>query len=90
VFIYILGGHDLGENVSLPNLLRFITGSSGIPPMGLKKPIQLRYHTDEGSSLPYFAACANTVYLPICYSDRGPFFDAFRKALTFGGGFGSV
>lgn len=83
-----VGDHDLGEHVSLPSLLRFITGTSSIPPMGLKKPIECRYHPDKEKAFPYFAACMNRVVLPICYKGKEEFFIAFKTALEFGGGFG--
>ena len=83
-----VGDHDLGEHVSLPSLLRFITGTSSIPPMGLKKPIECRYHPDKEKAFPYFAACMNRAVLPICYKGKEEFFIAFKTALEFGGGFG--
>ena len=83
----IVGDHDMGPHVSLPLLLRFITGASHIPPMGLKGKIELRYQLED-KVLPYFAACTHQVSLPIRHQTKEKFFDAFKTALEFGGGFG--
>ena len=84
-----LGEHDLGRYVSLPSLLRFITGTSSIPPMGLKKPLQCQYHPSKEKCLPNSSACSNKITLPICHQRKEQFFAALKKALEFGGGFGS-
>ena len=39
--------HDYGEDVSLSSLLRFMTGLSVFPPMGLSTPLQIKYHSTK-------------------------------------------
>ena len=78
------------KSTSLSALLRFITGTSSVPPMGLKTPIELCYFTQSsGRRLPGSSACANKVFLPTCHCSKDDFFADFIKAIEFGGtGFG--
>ena len=76
-----LGEHDLGRYVSLPSLLRFITGTSSIPPMGLKKPLQCQYHPNKEKCLPNSSACSNKITLPICHQ-RNNFLQHSRRLLN--------
>ncbi len=46
--VVYIGEHDLGKDVSLESLLRFITGTSTIPPMGLRIPIEIAYYPQSG------------------------------------------
>lgn len=87
--LLVVGEHDLGEHVSLASLLRFITGTSTVPPMGLKIPIEIFYYSQSsGNTLPGAAVCSHRVFLPICHSNKHDFFADFRKGLEFGSGFG--
>lgn len=84
-----IGEHNLGRDVSLASLLRFITGTSTIPPMGLRIPIEIAYyHPQSGKVLPGAAVCSHKIFLPTCHFSKPEFFTAFRKAIEFGGGFG--
>ena len=74
-FFLCVGDHDLGEHVSF----RFISGTSSIP-MGLKKPMECRYHPDKEKAFPYFAACMNRVVLPICYKEKEGFLYCFQNS----------
>jgi hypothetical protein len=80
---HIEGEHQLGDFVSLPSLLKFITGMYTIPPIG-KVSIEVNYTSNE---LPTTFACFNTIYLPYKNSKQ-EFFSAFEVALNFGSGFG--
>ena len=83
------GAHNHGRHVSLPCLLWFITGSSTVPPMGLKLPIVLEYYLPTSEkTLPSAAACSNKLFLPVCH--KADFIASFTMAFEFGAGFGSV
>ena len=75
--------------MSLASLLRFITGTSTVSPMGLTIPIEISYYSQSsGNTLPGAAVCSHRVFLPICHSNKREFFADVRKALEFGSGFG--
>ena len=77
--------------MSLSSLLRFITGVSVIPPMGLSNPIEIGYYSNTAkNTLPGAAVCSNKVFLPVCHMTEQDFFLAFKKALEFGSGFGRI
>ncbi len=80
---------DQSLPVSLSSLLKFITGTSSIPPMGLSNPIQLSYYSkSSGKRLPGSAACVNKLFLPTLHSEKEDFFSDLVKGIEFGGGFG--
>lgn len=76
--------------VSLPGLLKFITGLSVVPPMGMNNPITIQYQlNDKTAFLPRAQACFSYLILPVCHENRDDFFDAMIKGLEFGGGYGN-
>ena len=78
-------------DVTLPGLLRFTTGTSTIPPMGLHAPIELIYQPAlKTAELPKSQACFCTLMLPVIHKTQESFFDSFEKALKFGGGYGNA
>ena len=77
--------------VSLPGLLRFITGSSRVPPMGLNFPIDLFYQPDDKKNIfPQTQACFSKIMIPVCHDSKEEFFFAMTKALEYCGGYGNV
>ena len=55
-----------GDCVTLPRLLKFVTGQSRIPPRGLTHKIRLRYH--RGSNrLPTAECCFHILHLPVVH-----------------------
>ena len=76
-------------SVSLSSLLKFITGTSSVPPMGLTTPIQLAYYSkSSGKRLPGAAVCSNKLFLPTSHDNKEDFFSDMVKGIEFGGGFG--
>lgn len=77
--------------VSVPALLRYITGSSTIPPLGLSTPIRVSYQYNENSTIfPKAQACFSKLYLPVTHEDQDSFNVAFKKALEYGAGYGNI
>lgn len=78
-------------SVSLPGLLRYITGSSAIPPIGLSIPIQVCYQRCDNSAIyPKTQSCFNKLLLPVIHKSQESFNEAFKKALEYGAGYGSI
>ena len=78
----------MGNQVCLPSLLRFITGMSSIPPMGVKFSIEILYHVNDDNVLPSASACTHKLFLPVCHCSEDAFFSSFKTALEFGSSFG--
>ena len=77
--------------VSLPALLRYITGSSAIPPLGLSIPVQVCYqHCDDDAIYPKAQACFSKLLLPVTHKNQESFNEAFKKALEYGAGYGNI
>lgn len=88
-FIAYLEGE--GTDLSLPMLLRFITGSSSVPPLGLQCPIVLSYLPSlENAVLPTAQACFSRLMLPVVHACKDAFFTSFVTALQYGDSYGSV
>jgi len=84
-YIYFL--EEKTSCVSIPALLRFITGLSTIPPLGLAMPIRICF-IDE--IYPKAQACFSKLLLPTSYESQESFNMAFKKALEFGTGYGNL
>ena len=54
--------HNLGNQDCLPSLLRFITGMSSIPPVGVKFSIEILYHVNDDNILPSASACTHKLF----------------------------
>ena len=80
---------DTGGFVSLPSLLRFITGVSTVPPLGLPSKIQISY-LNGATALLESHACFCKVSLPITHESKEAFFNAFTKALQLCRDYGLV
>ena len=88
---FVFAGNSGKLSVSLPSLLKYVTGLSSIPPTGLKQPIELLYLPDnEKAIFPKSQACFAKLMLPTLYHGKQEFFSAFIKALEFGGGYGNA
>ena len=83
---------DVASNkVSLAGLLRFCTGESCIPPMGLEYPLEFEYQSDSETAIFLKAqACFSKVFLPVVHDTREKFFESCIKSLEFGSGYGSA
>ena len=89
-FFSVSVGNAQTESPQLTHLLRFITGESDIPPMGLNYPIEILYlPPSPTASLPCAQCCFSKLYLPVIYNTKDAFIQAMLKALQFGGGFGN-
>ena len=81
----------LTEGVSLRRLLRFVTGLSSIPPLGLNKPVKIDFlPPDEGQPYPKAVVCYFTLSLPIIHPTFSAFKTAFITALQYGDGYGQL
>lgn len=89
--LFVLTGKDASQRVSLNSLLRFMTGVSTVPPMGLPHSIDIVYRPDSSTEMfPKAHACFCQILLPVIHKNREDFFSAFIKALEFGSGYGNV
>ena len=78
-------------HVSLSSLLRYITGSSSIPPLGFSSLIRITYQiNDEDAIYPTAQACFSRLSLPVVHKSQHSFNAAFIKALEYGGGYGNI
>lgn len=76
-------------DTTLRTLLKFVTGLSAIPPMGLENAIELSYLPQDIKEIfPKAQACFSKLYLPTIHNCKEEFQDAFHKALLFGFGYG--
>ena len=84
--------HFIGCDVAdLNSLLKFVTGLSTVPPMGLACPVELCYlQQDDKLILPKAQVCFSKLYLPTVHKTQDEFNQAFLKALQFGVGYGNA
>ena len=75
------------EQINLDSLLRFVTGLSSIPPMGLSNKISFGFIKE---AFPKSQACFCKLQLPTIHSSYDNFRNAFMTALKFGAGYGNV
>ncbi len=75
----------------LPFLLRFVTGLSTIPPLGLQCPIEILYQSDvKNLFFPKTQACFSILMLPVTHTTKEEFFSAFMKTLEMCGDYGNA
>ena len=76
MFVYIHAGtHEIGEYVSLPSLIEYITGVSDVPPMALSNLIEIGYYSNTaGNTLPGAAVCSKKVFSFLCHMTKHDFF----------------
>ena len=81
---------ESSEPLNLGDLLRFITGVSAVPPMGLTNNIKIDFLEESPSNtLPKAQACFYRLSLPVVHSSFESFRKGFMTALNFGGSYGS-
>ena len=79
------------DEISLAGLLRFCTGESCVPPMGLEHPLEFEYQPNGETAIFLKAqACFSRIFLPVVHDTREKFFEACIKSLQFGSGYGSA
>ena len=81
---------DLIPDLSLEDLLIFITGADAIPPLGFDDPIVISFYDMEGNvkRLPWSSTCALTLNLPRGMNDPQEFNALISNALQNCYGFG--
>lgn len=62
---------------SIEEVLVFVTGASRPPPLGFDEPTTITFLDDE----PFAMAntCANTIRIPVCYSE----YEEFKRKMVF-------
>ena len=75
------------DKINLNSLLRFITGLSSVPPMGLENKISIGFIEEV---FPKAQACFCKISLPVIHSSFEEFHKAFMTALELGGGYGNI
>lgn len=78
------------EDLSLNDLLIFITGADSIPPLGFDDLIFIAFYDqeDQVKRLPYASTCSLSLYLPRAFEDAQEFKHLMSMALIHGVGFG--
>ena len=77
--------------VSIATLLRFVTGMSTVPPLGLERPIQIVFlPPQKEEQYPKVTVCYCKLSLPVIHETFSDFKVAFTTALTYGDGYGRV
>lgn len=75
-------------NVSLPDILAFVTGAPSLPPLGFLPQPSIQFHAT--SAFPKANTCSNTLYLPL----QRMTYDEFKYKILYGisnsFGFGQV
>ena len=78
-----------GEKVvTVPDVLRFITGSSAIPPGGFGTRIVVKFTHDQGYVR--VSTCALQVHLPLHHRTLSSFTEMMVEAIISSPGFGRV
>ena len=62
---------------SIEEVLVFVTGASRPPPLGFDEPANITFSDDE--PFPMANTCANTIRLPVCYSE----YEEFKRNMDF-------
>ena len=85
-------GRIVGEmNISLENILTFITGADHIPPMGFEGTSEVHFTGslyEKEMRLPSASTCGPTLYLPLCLSDVDIFTEKMDIAIVGAQSFG--
>lgn len=76
-------GHAEGR-ASLPQLLKFCTGLTCVPPMGLADPISVSFLRNQPNLiLPKADACFAVIKLPTAHSTREMFFNKMDMGILY-------
>lgn len=78
------------EDLSLDDLLVFMTGADSIPPLGFDDHLTIAFYDqqDHVKRIPWSSTCTLTLYLPRGFDDTQEFKLLMRMALMNGVGFG--
>ena len=79
---------DEGSDITLQDLLLFLTGTDTIPPMGFESKITVLFTDDK--CLPSVNTCALKMYLPLTPRDEEEFDEMFRLSIVGSVGFGNA
>ena len=85
---YLLISDSLVPDVSLKDVLIFITGASAIPPLGFQPNPKMRFVNWE--CLPFASSCDNVINFPCTLRNYDTFKNKFIFALCGSHGFGNV
>ena len=85
-------GEITDSELTLEDLLIFITGSDHIPPLGFKQPIKIYFYDFYGNvkRRPWASTCALTLNLPRGVEDPEEFKSFMKQSLLDCHGFGQV
>ena len=80
------------DELTLEDLLIFISGSDYIPPLGFEHAIEILFHDFKGNTKrrPWASTCALTLNLPRGIEDPDYFKSFMKQSLVEGHGFGQV
>ena len=78
----------LDQTVTVPDVLRFITGSAAIPPGGFGKKIDIKFTHEQGYVR--VSTCALEVHVPLHYQTLATFTEMMVEAIISSPGFGQV
>ena len=78
----------LDHTVTVPDVLRFMTGSAAIPPRGCGTHIAVKITHDQGYVC--VSTCALELYLPLHYQMLSRFTEMMVEAIISSPGFGQV
>ena len=71
---------------SLGQLMRFITGVSSVPPLGLHPLIRVKLDS-ASAQLPTTESCFNTIHLPMGIHQKQQFFEAMNRGILYSGSY---
>lgn len=89
VFLQDLEDNEV-EDLSLQDLLIFVTGADSIPPLGFDNLITIDFYDpqDQVKRLPWSSTCSLSLYLPRAFEDTQEFNNLMTMALINGVGLG--
>ena len=76
-------GHGDGK-ATIEQVLKFCTGLSSVPPMGLPEPISVRFLSSHRSSvLPKADSCFGVIKLPVIHTTQQAFYENMDIGITY-------